>query len=270
MNGLNYLSRMQSISILGCGWLGLPLGKHLAKAGYEIKGSTTHADKIPLLEKAEIKPFLLAFAPHLIGDAGEFFESEILLINLPPRNKDRIEDFHENQLKVISELATGKVKKVLFISSTAVYPSNNSEVFESDASLNCLSRGGVPLLQMEHLFSQDSGFETTVIRFGGLYGPDRHPGRFLAGKKDMAGANNPVNMIHQEDCIGVIQTILEQNQWGEVFNACSPLEETRQLFYEKAAKELGVEAPTFSNESARFKKVNADKLVEKTGYQFKY
>ncbi|MEP3387761.1 MAG: SDR family NAD(P)-dependent oxidoreductase, partial [Reichenbachiella sp.] len=116
----------------------------------------------------------------------------------------------------------------------------------------------------------NSAIDTTVIRFGGLYGPDRHPGRFLAGKKKLAGANNPVNMIHLEDCIGVIQTIIEQNHWGEIFNACAPSEETRQSFYEKAAEALDIEAPTFSDESAPFKKVSSEKLIKKTGYQFKH
>lgn len=259
---------MRSISIIGCGWLGLPLGKHLATAGFLVKGSTTTADKLEELNKANIKAYQISLTPELSGDPADFFESDITLVNLPPRNKDGKEGFHENQLKnLIKEIRS---KHVIFISSTAVYPSNDELITESDADINCLSRGGISLLQMENLFSTHSSFETTVIRFGGLYGPDRHPGRFLAGKKDLAGANNPVNMIHLEDCIGVIQSIIEQNIWGEVFNACAPSTATRKSFYEKAAKELGLEAPTFSNESAPYKKVSSEKLVKRTGYTFKY
>ncbi|MEP5364123.1 MAG: SDR family oxidoreductase [Reichenbachiella sp.] len=259
---------MRSISILGCGWLGLPLGRHLAQAGYQVKGSTTHEDKLPLLEKTGIKPFLLSLNPEVEGESAGFFDADILLINLPPRNRNGEEHFHENQLKSI--LKNNRSKQVLFISSTAVYPSNNKTVFEIDADSSCVTRGGIPLLKMEQLFTKNSAIDTTVIRFGGLYGPDRHPGRFLAGKKKLAGANNPVNMIHLEDCIGVIQTIIEQNHWGEIFNACAPSEETRQSFYEKAAEALDIEAPTFSDESAPFKKVSSEKLIKKTGYQFKH
>jgi len=79
-----------------------------------------------------------------------------------------------------------------------------------------------------------------------------------------------VNMIQLNDCIGVIHAVIKQNIWGDIFNACSPSDETRQSFYEKAAKELGIEAPTFSNESAPYKKVNSEKLVEATGYEFRY
>lgn len=261
---------MQTISILGCGWLGFPLGTHLAQKGYLVKGSTTYRSKLERLEIAGIKPYLLSFNPELAGNESDFFDADMLLINLPPRNKNGNESFHQNQLSTIHQLATNKSKRIIFISSTAVYSSENQEVIEADANEACLTRGGISLLKMERLFSKSTVFDTTILRFGGLYGPDRHPGRFLAGKKDLAGANNPINMIHLEDCIGVIQTIIEKNQWGETFNACSPSQETRQSFYQKAAKELKLEAPTFSDKPAAFKKVISEKLIKLTGYQFKY
>lgn len=261
---------MKSISILGCGWLGLPLGKHLAEDSLLVKGSTTSKSKLSLIKDAGVIPFHFQLQPKLEGNTDGFFDSDILLVNLPPRNKDGIENFHKSQLNSIIHAADGQIKHIVFISSTAVYPAENEEVKESNASSSCLSRGGVPLLEMEKLFVDNERFTTTVIRFGGLYGPNRHPGRFLTGKKDLAGANNPVNMIHLEDCIGVIHAIIEQNIWGEVLNACAPSHDTRQSFYEKAAHSLNLEPPTFSNKPASFKKVNSDKLLKLTGYKFKH
>lgn len=258
---------MKTISILGCGWLGLPLGKHLAKAGYVVKGSTTSESKLTRLDQAGIRPYLLSFAPALEGDESDFFDTDVLLINLPPRNRGDQNDFHLHQLLAIRQKI--KASRVLFISSTAVYPASNREVVEADASPDSVTRGGIRLLDMERLFTDSLAFQTTVIRFGGLYGPDRHPGRFLAGKQNLAGADNPVNMIHLEDCMGVIQAVIEKGIWGEVFNASTPTEETRQSFYEKAAVDLGVAPPSFSKDPAPFKKVNADKLIRMTGYSFK-
>ncbi|UXX80453.1 SDR family oxidoreductase [Reichenbachiella carrageenanivorans] len=257
---------MKTVSILGCGWLGLPLGKHLAKAGYVVKGSTTHASKMAQIEEASIRPYHLTFAPDLEGEAEDFFDSDVLLINLPPRNKDGQADFHQNQLLAIRERIESS--HVLFISSTAVYPANDEEVTEADASADCVTRGGIHLLEMERLFSESHDIRTTVIRFGGLYGSDRHPGRFLAGKQGLSGAHNPVNMIHLEDCIGVIRAVIAKDIWGEVFNACAPLQETRQSFYEKAAVALGVAPPSFTDAPAPFKKVNVDKLLRMTNYRF--
>ena len=53
------------ISILGCGWLGLPLGKFLVEKGHVVKGSTTSEDKISLLSSMGIVPFLIKFSPQI-------------------------------------------------------------------------------------------------------------------------------------------------------------------------------------------------------------
>lgn len=43
---------MQKISVLGCGWLGLPLSKKLIESGFVVKGSTTSSEKLSQLEDA--------------------------------------------------------------------------------------------------------------------------------------------------------------------------------------------------------------------------
>ncbi|MTI20606.1 SDR family oxidoreductase [Fulvivirga sp. RKSG066] len=261
---------MKTISILGCGWLGLPLGEYLVKRGFVVKGSTTQKEKLQELEHVGIKPYHLSFEPDLVGEARDFFDSEILIINLPPRNREGVPNFYELQLETIRSYAQGSVKHVLFVSSTGVYPNSNQEVTEEDADVNCLSRSGIPLLKMEQIFTQSTAFETTIMRFGGLYGPERHPGRFLAGKTDLLGADNPVNMIHLEDCLGVIEAIIDQGLWGETFNACSPKQETRKSFYQSAANDLGLQPPTFNDQPQPFKKVSSEKLIKLAGYKFKY
>ncbi|WP_417348319.1 hypothetical protein [Ferrimonas sp.] len=54
---------MTRISLFGCGWLELPLGKRLAEAGYGVRGSTTTETKLSQLRQAEIDPHLLTLTP---------------------------------------------------------------------------------------------------------------------------------------------------------------------------------------------------------------
>ncbi|RED99873.1 SDR family oxidoreductase [Marinoscillum furvescens] len=259
---------MQTISILGCGWLGLPLGAALAKAGFQIKGATTTAAKTARLKSAGITPYVLNFNPD-VEHTADFFDTDVLIINLPPRNQNEDEDYHKKQLQAIRQYCLQhQISKVLFVSSTAVYPNCNREVHEEDASPTALSRGGIPLLLMEQIFTSTLTFQTTVVRFGGLYGPERHPGRFLAGKKGVPGASNPVNMIHLEDCIGVIQSIIQQSLWNKTYNACAPSHPRRDDFYLQATQKLDLPPPQFSTESKDFKRVSPAKLLKETGYQF--
>ncbi|MFY0608013.1 MAG: NAD(P)H-binding protein [Cyclobacteriaceae bacterium] len=255
-----------TISVLGCGWLGLPLAKSLVEKGYEVRGSTRHPSKISKLRNGGITPYIIDLNPTSLN-IPTFFSSNILIINLPPRNHGGDEKMYEKVLSFVRQSAIrNKVEKVIFISSTGVYLESNKQVTETDASYEGLSRAGISLLKMEEMFSKSS-LTTTVIRFGGLYGPDRHPGNFLKQKENLPGASNPINMIHLDDCIGMIHYIIEHELWGEVFNGCSPNLPTREKFYQNAATELGVQPPIFSCQEKPYKKVSS-KLIISHGYQF--
>jgi nucleoside-diphosphate-sugar epimerase len=257
---------MRSISILGCGWLGKPLAAHLIQKGYRVKGSTTSENKLNELEQLGIQPFVIRFDPAPAGEhLKEFFDAEVLIITIPPRRKAGLTEQYRQQIEAVAvEAQNAGVRFVLFISSTSVYPDLNRVVTEADADAQSY------LFQIENILRSNGKFKTTVVRFGGLMGPGRPPGRFLAGKKDVAGASNPVNMIHLDDCISIIEKIIENNVWEEVFNACSAQHPTKKDFYQKASIELGLTPPEFSDESAPFKIVSAEKLKDRLSYQFKH
>jgi len=109
----------------------------------------------------------------------------------------------------------------------------------------------------------------TILRFGGLVGGDRLAGRFLAGKKNIINGKSPVNMIHRDDCIGVIQSIINQDTWGKVLNATSDGHPSRKKFYTSQAKKYGFEKPVFSICRKATGKIVSNKVMKDTlGYQF--
>ena len=267
---------MKSISILGCGWLGKPLAVELIKSGYQVSGSTTQENKLDEFKSLGIKPFLIKFDPRLSSGATAssdsttehlvFFQADILIISIPPRRKSGGMDPYLEQLNnVVQEILKGSISNVLFISSTSVYADGDRIVSESEADPTSY------LVEAENILYNQTKFRTTVIRFGGLVGPGRNPGRFLAGKKDVQGGNHPVNVIHQQDCIGIIKTIIELQAWGEVFNACADHHPTRKEFYSRASVAMKLEAPQFfDSDVSRNKIVGCDKLKTELKYQFIY
>ena len=78
---------MKKISILGCGWLGLPLAKTLIEKGNSVKGSTTSIEKIIILKELEIEPYTISLSANEIkGNINSFLDqSEVLIINIPPK-----------------------------------------------------------------------------------------------------------------------------------------------------------------------------------------
>jgi nucleoside-diphosphate-sugar epimerase len=262
---------MTKISILGCGWLGFPLAKAFLENGFLVNGSTTSTEKISTLKNAGISPFLIELGEGSInGNVSEFLEgSQILIIDIPPKLRGiSTENFVAKINYIIPFIEKAGIKKVVFVSSTSVYSDENKLVTEETIA-NPDTESGKQLIACEQFLQKNSHFKTTVLRFGGLIGEDRNPIRFLAGRNNIENPNAPINLIHQEDCIGIILKIIESNCWGETFNAVAPFHPSREAYYTQKAKEYNLELPIFTASKPSIgKTILSDKLKKVLNYQF--
>ncbi len=268
------------ISILGCGWLGLPLAKSLLSKSYEVKGSTTSESKLEVLKNAGISPFQIQLEENqIIGTIEDFLkETDVLIIDIPPGL--RRETSASNEMTFVNKVKTlipfiekSGIQKVVFVSSTSVYGDNFPIVeITEETQPNPDTESGKQLVIAETLLQSNAHFKTTVIRFGGLLDDDRHPVKFLAGRTNVENPEAPVNMIEREDCIGIIEKILKQvqhNNWGETFNAVAPQHPTRKAYYHKKAKILNLPLPTFAEDSeSKGKIISSEKVETILGYSF--
>lgn len=272
---------MKQISILGCGWLGLPLAKSLIERGYSINGSTTTVAKMAVLENAGITSFHILISENKIEGNIDLFlkNSEILIIDIPPKLRgDSKENFIGKIQNLIPFLGISTVEKVIFVSSTAVYPDDNliindetkpTRVIDEQSEANPTTESGKQLLEVEHLLQAKTEFQTTIIRFGGLIGESRHPINFLSGRKNIENPDGPINLIHQEDCIGIIEKIIEKESWGEIFNAVGPHHPTRKEYYTQKAIERNLTLPEFDQSKTSVgKTISSEKLARVLGYKF--
>ena len=262
---------MHGISILGCGWLGLPLAKSLIEKGFSVNGSTTSEAKIPVLENAGVHAFLIALhAEKANGEIASFLNnSEILIIDIPPKLRGlETESFVDKIRMLIPHIEKSAVKKVLFISSISVYADDNSTITETFKP-NAESESGKQLAAAEQLLQSNPNFKTTILRFGGLIGADRHPVRFLAGRKNVENPDAVVNLINQNDCIGIIEKIIELEKWNEIFNAAAPFHPTRKDYYTQKATALNLPVPEFEQaKSAHGKIILSTKIETLLGFHF--
>jgi nucleoside-diphosphate-sugar epimerase len=245
---------MRTISVLGCGWLGVPLAMSFLKEGFSVKGSTTSEEKIEILEALGLETHLVNISESKKFDS--FLETDILVIAITAKDIDGFK-------KLISQIQNSVVQKVIFISSTSVYESLNKVMTEEDTVLKN------PLTTIENLFRENIFFDTTIIRFGGLFGDDRHPGNWFANNRKISQPKGFVNMIHREDCIEIIHEIIDQNSWNSTFNACANHHPTRKDFYTNAKLSKGFKIPEFEeNEEYTWKIISSDKVQKVLGYEF--
>ena len=257
-----------TISIAGCGWYGLNLAKELVKNDYTIKGSTTTGEKLTQLANAGIEPYLIDFS-DTSSIKPEFFECDILWVAIPPKTRSGDGNSYLNSINNLIDGAKQQgVKQVILISSTSVYADINGEVNEQSTT-NPDSLGGQVMLRAEELIKQQTDFTTTIIRFAGLIGPKRHPGRFFGGKKDIPNGNAPVNLIHLNDCIGISCAIIDQKAFGYTYNACAPDHPTKKEFYTKAAVCMGLQQPEFLDEKKDWKIISSLYIDQVLNYQYR-
>ncbi|MEZ4700030.1 MAG: SDR family oxidoreductase [Rhodothermales bacterium] len=257
------MQKADTVAILGCGWLGLPLGVALGESGRRVHGSARSAERLNALAAAGLAPFRVALEPDWQGDApADFLRARQLVIALPPgrRQHDGGADYPRKIDAIGSALAGTPVEQVLFVSSTSVYPDLNREVTESDA-------GHGVVWEAEQRVRRWPGIRATVVRMAGLYGYDRQPGRFLAGRQEVPHGRAPVNLIHRDDAVGILRAVIVQGAWGQTFNACADAHPARRVFYPAQARRLGVAEPTFLDEpDYPFKIVENTRLRRDLGY----
>jgi nucleoside-diphosphate-sugar epimerase len=265
----------KNISILGCGWLGLPLATALISTNFSVKGSTTSQNKLSLLEDNKIQPFLLSLNENeIIGKVDAFLENaEVLIIDIPPKLRGNATENFVAKIKIlIPFIEKSSIKKVLFVSSTSVYAEDNSIVTE-ETTPKPETEGGKQLLDVEKLLQNNKNFKSTILRFGGLIGEDRHPIKMLSGRENIENPEAAINLIHQKDCIGIILKIICHTKpdevWNETFNAVSPFHPTREAYYTQKAIELNLALPKFNKEKTSVGKIiSSEKLIKTLDYRF--
>lgn len=259
------------VSIIGCGWLGLPLAKRLIAQEYTVVGSNTSAEKLPLMRRFGIKAHQLQLNPEPIGDLTALLQADALVINVPPKAGKMGDDFHPQQIERLTEaVRQSPVKHVIYVSSTSVYPEISRVAVEEDVTLP--EQSAAPALVRAERTVQTLAPERTVtiLRCGGLMGYDRIPGKYVAGRTVDSGAV-PVNYLHRDDAIGILLLLIEQQIVG-VFNAVSPEHPVRESIYRQSCADFGYELPLFVQpaEPVSYKVVSPDKLVRQTQYRFQH
>lgn len=256
---------------MGCGWLGLPLASKFVEDGFSVHGSTTSKEKIEVLEESSISPFLISLSEKgITGNISGFLENiEILVVNVPPKLRGGKGENYVKKMQLLHrEIVKSSVSKALFVSSTSVYGEIDGSVTEDTVPFPS-TESGKQLLEAEKLFQNNPSFSTTILRFGGLIGPKRHPIQMLAGRKNLSHGNSPVNLIHLNDCIGIISQIIEKSWWNEIINGVFPEHPSKQEYYTAKAKEMNLQAPDYKEDMLKKgKTVVSNFLLNVKNHQF--
>ncbi|MDQ6571336.1 MAG: SDR family NAD(P)-dependent oxidoreductase, partial [Haemophilus parainfluenzae] len=261
-----------SVAIVGLGWLGLPLALHLKELGWCVKGSKQSPDDAQKLHQLGIEtyPFSLSDEmkrlPHHIRP---LFNVDALIITLPPSSFSS-QQYCEYLAFLANQAKKQGVQHVLFTSSTSVFPDISGQ-FDEGSQLSAETEMGKTLIQAEQCLFQSGISHCDILRLAGLIGKQRHPVKFLAGKHNLKQGYSPVNLVHLEDCIEAITTLLMNPNGLRTYHLCAPVHPTRAEYYTKAAACYDLFTPQFECSDSDPKRIiMADKICRDLGFTYRY
>lgn len=258
---------MLKVAVVGCGWLGYPLALSFIEKGYSVLGTTTTKEKVTDLQGKGVIARFWKISDCIIKEDVSFLEKmDVLIVNIPPSKVDTAFEYSTVLENLVQHLS--KTIKIIFISTTSVYPDDLKIADEKYTWTKQDTRKQTVLAEIK--LSNYLKNRLTILRFSGLVGPNRHPVKFLAGKIDVPNGNASVNLIHLNDAVGLINTIIETNYWGEIINGCFPIHPKRNEYYTKAADFYKLSRPIFSPDVVCSKIVSSSKSELELNYIYKF
>ena len=279
------------VLIVGCGYVGLPLGVELIRLGHEVFGLRRSASAESELKTAGIQPlFGDVTRPETLAKLPREFDWVVNCVAAGGGADDYRQVYLQGTRNLIEWLAPNSPKKFVYTSSTSVYGQTDGSQVKESSPTEPLAETAKILVETEKLLLGDDGsrgrsphqkFPAVILRVAGIYGPDR--GRwfkqFLKDEARMEGDGSRfLNMIHRDDLIGCIIAALKSGRPGEVYNAADDEPVNQLHFFQWLAQSLDKPLPPSEPENpdenrkrgVTNKRVLNRRLKMELGYQFKY
>ncbi|MBA0218739.1 SDR family oxidoreductase [Pectobacterium brasiliense] len=266
---------MKKVSIVGLGWLGMPLALALNGHGYHVTGTKTTQDGVEAARMSGIECYQLALTPELECDADELsalLQVDVLIVTLPAsRTAEGGEGYAQAVQQLVNMARVFHVPRIIFTSSTSVY-GDSSGTARENSPLQPTTVAGKTLVSLEQWLQHLPDTSVDILRLAGLVGGERHPGRFLAGKTNLPRGNHGVNLVHQEDVLAAILLLLKLPNGGHIYNLCAPEHPARQDFYPEQARRLHLSPPQFApvTDSDQGKIVDGQRICHELGFEYQY
>jgi nucleoside-diphosphate-sugar epimerase len=261
------------ISVVGCGWLGLPLAIDLQEGDHNIVATCRSQQKAGELAQLGFDVECFELGEELGHNRlARLFTSKVLVLNVPVGRKSPTTEHYVQHMKALLKHASNsQIQNLIFISTTSVYGDNSGTVTEQRAASPQTQSGQINLA-VEALVRERFAGSSTIIRAAGLVGKDRHPANYLAGKVGLLNPDNVVNLVHQDDVVCAITAVIERDIWGQTLHLSALEHPTRAQYYTWAAEKLGLNAPKFVDGTGVpvGKKIDATRSLQKLDLSLKY
>jgi nucleoside-diphosphate-sugar epimerase len=259
------------VLIVGCGYVGAPLGAALARLGHEVFGVTRSGRSEAALRAQSIQPLTADMTRR--ADLDGLPKPFDWVVNTVSSNMGGLEDYRRIYLEgtrhLIQWLETAPPKKLVYTSSTSVYGQTDGSLVKEDSPAEPDGDLARVLLETERLLldaARDKKIPAVILRVAGIYGPGRGHLflQYLRNQARIPGRGERlVNMIHRDDVAAAIIAALKSGRAGEIYNACDDEPVPQIHFFRWLSETLGKNMPPFAaaDETAAAKRSVTNKKI---------
>lgn len=248
-----------TIGIIGCGWLGLKIAKHL-KQEHDIFVTTTSKTKENHLQDLGLNPTLINFLDSDIIENHNYWERlheiDSLIITVPFSKRTSI-TLLKNRFSNLSLFIDNFDKQVFLMSSIGIYPQTDIEITETTFTEKDLN----PSILFVERFMRERYPQINILRLGGLMGANR-----VFSNYKVSNLNQVVNHVHYVDICNIIEKMIALKISNKTYNVVAPLHPTKSavISYQKGDKAHEEIDDSFG------RRVQSDKLQTELEYRFTY
>ena len=198
------------VTILGCGYVGCALAERLVGAGHDVLGVRRSALDTVRETGAEARAADVTDADELASLPDT--DAVVFAASSGGRGADAAREVYVGGLEATVEAYAGRAEKLVYTSSTGVYGDHGGDWVDEDTDIEPTTEKTAVLAEAERTALEDgadAGFDATVVRFAGLYGPERYRlARYVEGPV----TEGYLNMLHREDAAGITAFALERDE----------------------------------------------------------
>ncbi|MDS0257920.1 SDR family oxidoreductase [Haloarcula sp. S1CR25-12] len=209
---------MSRVAILGCGYVGLELGRQL-RADHEVVGVRRSTAGLDAIEQAGFEGVQADVTDDDSLSAVPDVDWVVFAASSGGRGADVAREVYVEGLRTAIDHFWSRAdapERLVYTSSTGVYGDHDGAWVDEETPLDPRTEKTEVLAEAERVARErpaEHGGHGSVARFAGLYGPDRYRlERYLEGPVT-AGY---LNMVHRDDAAGSVRHLLEEDYRDEV------------------------------------------------------
>ncbi len=239
-----------STLIVGCGYLGARVGSMLVRRGDRVWGTVRSSGRAAQIASQGIDPVI---ADVLRPETLELLPAAERVLCCVGFDRDGGADMRTvsvEGLRNLLERLPALARRLVYASSTSVYGQSEGEWVDEDSPTEPVQESGRVCLDAERVarhWARAAGASLVVLRFSGLYGPDRVIRRALLERGEPIPGDPArfLNLVHSDDAARAAVAALDAASPDPLYLVSDDRPLERREYYALAARLLDAPPPRY-------------------------